>query len=75
MDSGIEKMVARIEDPEGPFYTIKQVAERLGCSKDTVRRRGDSLGIPTHKMELCDPPKENAFVWLYTESDIVALNK
>jgi hypothetical protein len=75
MESGIEKMVARIEDDEGPFFTIKQVADRLGVSKDTVRRRGTFLGIPSHKMELCDPPKENAFVWLYTESDIAELNK
>jgi excisionase family DNA binding protein len=73
MESGIEKMVARIDDPDGPFYTISQVAGRVGVSKDTIRRWGDSLGIPSHKMETGDHP--NAFCWLYTEGDISALAK
>lgn len=75
MASGIEKMVGRIVDPDGPYSTINEVAQRLGVSKDTIRRWGKSVGVPTHKMELCDPPKENAFVWLYTESDIQRLKE
>ena len=63
-------MVARIDDPDGPFYTIGQVAEKIGVSKDTIRRWGRSLGIPTHRMPLNDVPDSNAFCWLYTDADI-----
>lgn len=73
--SGIEKMVERIDDPDGPFYTIKQVSERLGVSRDTVRRWGKPLNIPNHKMNLGDGTKENAYCWLWTEGDIAELEK
>lgn len=71
--SGIEKMVARIEDPDGPFYTIKQVAEKLGVSRDTVRRWGSPLGIPNHKMPLGEGNNPNSYCWLWTEGDIHTL--
>lgn len=75
MESGIEKMVARVDDPEGPFYTIKQVAERLNCSRDTVRRWGAPHGIPNHKMPLGDGSKPNAYCWLWTEGDIETISR
>lgn len=68
--SGIEKLVTRIEDDGGPFFTIKQVSERLGRSKDTIRRwceQNEDLH-PTHKMPLGE--SGNSYVWLYTEDDI-----
>lgn len=73
MDSGIEKLVARIDDEEGPYFTVGQVATMLGVSRDTIRRWAISLGIPNHSMKVGE--HENAFVWLYTESDIAKLKK
>jgi hypothetical protein len=71
--SGIIKIVHRSDDPDGPFKTIKEVAEYFERSKDTIRRWGEVIGVPTHKMMLGDGNDPNAFVWCYTEDDIAAL--
>jgi hypothetical protein len=71
--SGIIKMVHRIDDEDGPYLTIGEVAEYFERSRDTIRTWGRSLGLPTHKMQLGE--HENSFVWLYTEGDIEELKK
>ena len=65
---GIIDLVSRLEG--GPFYTRKQVADRVGRSIDTIIRWGkeDPKNHPTHKM-----PLGKSFVWLYTEADISVL--
>lgn len=65
--NGILSMVARVEG--GPFYTTKQVADRVGRSRDTIKRWRDegSIPEPKHKMDLGEEGK--SFVWLYTEED------
>ena len=68
--SGIIKMVHRVDHEDGPFKTIAEVAEYFERDKDTIRRWGRALNLPTHKMPLGDGSNPNAFVWLYTESDI-----
>jgi hypothetical protein len=73
--SGIIKLVHRTDHPDGPFFTVNEVAIKFGNSKDTIRRWGKQLGIPTHKMLLGDGTNENIFVWLYTEEDISAFEK
>lgn len=67
-EHGILHLVARVDG--GPYYTIKQVAERLGKSTDTIRRwvRDEVVPAPSHKMDLGEEGK--SFVWLYTEDDI-----
>ena len=74
MESNYVSMVGRAEDEDGPFYTIKQVAERVGVHPDTIRRWGQKLGIPNHRMNTGSSDSE-AFVWCYTEEDIRALSK
>lgn len=68
MPHGILDLVSRAEG--GPFYTRKQVADRVGRSIDTIVRWGkeDIENHPTHKMRL-----GKSFVWLYTEADISRL--
>lgn len=73
--SGIVSMAHRADHPDGPFKTVSEVAEYFERDKDTIRRWGKTLGIPTHKMELCEPPKPFAFVWLYTEKDIEQMER
>ena len=73
--TGIIKLVHRADDPAGPFKTIKEVADFFHRDKDTIRRWGKRVGVPTHKMKLGDGTNPNAFVWLYTEADIEALDK
>lgn len=70
---GITKMVHRIDDADGPYKTVGEVAEYFERTRDTVRRWGRITGVPTHKMVLGDHP--NAFVWLYTEEDIQVLEE
>lgn len=76
--SGIIKMVHSVEDDDGPYQTIAEVAEYFERSKDTIRRWCKTLteisgdAIPNHKMPLSDTD-ENSFVWLYTENDIARL--
>jgi len=67
---GIIDLVSRAEG--GPFYTRKQVADRVGRSIDTIIRWGkDNPELhPTHKM-----PLGKSFVWLYTEADISVLQE
>jgi predicted DNA-binding transcriptional regulator AlpA len=70
--SGIVKLVHRIEDDDGPFFTIGEVAERLGKSRDTIKRwveENDDLVPERHQMPLGEPGGKS-FVWLYTEDDI-----
>lgn len=66
-------MVHRIDDADGPYKTVGEVAEYFERSRDTIKRWGDVLGLPTHKMPLGEHP--NNFCWLYTEEDIRALEK
>lgn len=65
---GILRLVSRVDG--GPYYTIRQVADRLDRSVDTIRRwvNEGSVPAPTHKMDLGEGGK--SFVWLYTEEDI-----
>lgn len=73
--SGIVQMVHRVDHPDGPFMTITEVAEYFERDKDTIRRWGKKLGVPTHKMPLGDGTNPNAFVWLYTRDDLAAFEK
>lgn len=67
---GILDLVSRAEG--GPFYTRKQVADRVGRSIDTIIRwEKEPMNRPTHKMNL----GEKGFVWLYTEADVSRLTK
>jgi hypothetical protein len=70
--TGIVKLVHRADDPDGPFKTIAEVAEYFERSKDTIRKWGKVIGVPTHKMPLGDDDSD-AFVWCYTRNDIAAL--
>lgn len=69
-EHGIIDLVSRAEG--GPFYTRKQVADRVGRSIDTVTRWGKKYPKyhPTNKM-----PLGKSFVWLYTEADIERLSR
>jgi hypothetical protein len=74
--SGIIKMVHSIDDEDGPYKTVAEVAEYFEKSKDTIKRWGKRLGIPNHKMPLSEEAENpNSFVWLYTESDIRAFEE
>lgn len=75
MASGIITIVHRADHPDGPFQTIAEVAEYFERDKDTIRRWGKAIGVPTHKMMLGDGTNPNAFVWCYTESDVAALDE
>lgn len=69
--SGINKMVHRLDDADGPFYTIKEVAERLEKDRDTIRRwvKNNPELVPVrHRMPLGE--NGESYVWLYTEEDI-----
>lgn len=63
---GILHLVSRVDG--GPYYTVRQVADRLGKSTDTIRRWARTVHAPSHKMDLGVEGK--SFVWLYTEDDI-----
>lgn len=75
--TGIIEMVHRADHPDGPFKTIREVAEYFERSNDTIRKWCKKVSedrdepIPNHKMPLND--EGSAWVWLYTESDIAAL--
>jgi hypothetical protein len=70
--AGIQELVHRSEDPDGPFMTITEVAEYFERDKDTIRRWGKKCGVPTRQMPLGDGDS-GAFVWLYTRSDLEKL--
>lgn len=68
---GINKMVHRLDDEDGPYSTIKEVAERLEKDRDTIRRwvkRNPELVPVRHRMPLGE--NGESWVWLYTEEDI-----
>lgn len=71
--SGIVKMVHTLDDDDGPYQTVSEVAEYFEKSVDTIRRWGKRLGIPTHMMRTGE--SETAFVWLYTQEDIHAFEE
>lgn len=69
--SGINKMVHRLDDENGPYSTIKEVAERLEKDRDTIRRwvKNNPELVPVrHRMPLGE--NGESWVWLYTEEDI-----
>lgn len=71
---GIQDMVNRIDDEDGPYKTISEVAEYFERTTDTIRRWSKTCGLPTHKMPL-GKKGSKSFVWLWTEEDIKALEK
>lgn len=74
MSNGIVDMVHRAgeDHPEGPFYTLSEIAEYFERDKDTIKRWGAKIGVPTHKMPLGEGDSD-AFVWCYTQADRNAL--
>jgi predicted transcriptional regulator len=78
--TGIVKMVHRVDDPDGPFMTIGEVAALFERDRSTVRRWcrrlcDEGYQIPTHKMPLGDEKSSDAFVWCYSKEDFERLAK
>ena len=55
----------------GPFYTVHEVAEKIGRSVDTIKRwqKNQEKLRPFYRLEL----SEKSFVWLYTDEDVSQL--
>lgn len=69
--TGIIDLVSRADG--GPFYTVSQVAQMIGKSKEQVKRYWQLKPNlkPKYKMPLGE--REDNFVWLYTDDDVRAL--
>lgn len=59
----------------GPFYTVHEVAEKIGRSVDTIKRwtrNPNNKNLrPFYRLDLSD----KSFVWLYTEEDVKRLRE
>ena len=72
MSSNLEKMIARIEHEDGPFYSYAMVARRVGRSPFTIRRwvTDGIIDHPSHKMPLGNKDGWDQFCWLFTQHEM-----